>query len=175
MQQQEILLWTPHKNQEQIIEDPARFKVIVCGRRFGKSTLAIYKILEDALMTKNGLFFYIAPTYRQAKMIAWQMLQEALHTLPKELVKKTNESELSAIVGNNSQIFLKGADDPNALRGVGLNGVILDEFADMKAIAFDEVIRPALTDKKGWCWFIGTPRGFNHFYDVFNKAATQND
>lgn len=168
-----INLWNPHKNQKQITQDKARFKVIVCGRRFGKTTLSIYTLLKHALSKKNGKYFYIAPTYKQAKMIAWSMLLEAVNKLPNELVKKVNESELYVVVGNNSRIDIKGADNPDSLRGVGLHGVVLDEYADMKPNVFNEIIEPALADHKGWAMFIGTPKGFNHFFDLFNQADGQ--
>jgi len=106
-------------------------------------------------------------------MIAWDMLRELTLKLPPELVKKVNESELYVIVGNNSKICIKGADDPDSLRGVGLNGVVLDEYADMKPRVFTEVIKPSLADKGGWCYFIGTPKGYNHFFDLWNTKKNE--
>jgi len=137
------------------------------GVGFGKTTYAVNTLIKSALLKEKGQYFYIAPTYKQAKMIAWSMLLESVDNLPKELVHKKNESELYVVLGNNSRIDIKGADNPDSLRGVGLNGVVLDEYADMKPNVFDEIIRPALTDKKGWATFIGTPRGFNHFYELY--------
>lgn len=165
-----IVLWNPHNNQLAIANDTSRFKVVVCGRRFGKTVYAVNYLIEEALLTKNGLFFYIAPTYKQAKMIAWEMLLQAIRKLPRELVHKVNESELYVVLGNDTKIAIKGADNPDSLRGVGLNGVILDEYQDQSPSVFTDVIRPALTDKKGWSVFIGTPKGFNHFYDLFVHA-----
>lgn len=171
----EIELWSPHKNQLAIADDKARFKVIVCGRRFGKTTYAVNTLIEEALLTPNGLFFYVAPTYRQAKMIAWEMLTKATQKLPKQLVHKVHESELYVLIGNGSKVCIKGGDNPDSLRGVGLNGCVLDEYADMDETLFEKVIRPSLSDKKGWCTFIGTPKGFNHFYYLFTKAQTLPD
>lgn len=173
--EQTTILWKPHKGQLQIIRNKARFKVIVCGRRFGKTTLAINELLKEALNTKDGLFWYVAPTYRQAKMIAWDMLLKQLRVLPKSLVQEPNSSDLSVIIGNNSKIVLKGADNEDSLRGVGLNGIVLDEYADIKPIVWREVIQPALIDKKGWAIFIGTPKGYNHFYDLFEEAGKLED
>lgn len=168
-------LWTPHKNQEKILKDNKRFKVIVCGRRFGKTTYAINYLIEEALINKGTQYFYIAPTYRQAKMIAWDMLVRSFNMLPKELQGKLNESELYCTVGNGSRIDIKGADNPDALRGVGLDGAVLDEYADMKKNVFGEIIEPALLDKAGWCHFIGTPRGFNHFHELYTWAQDEED
>lgn len=170
LQKVKINLWNPHANQKKLVEDKTRFKVILCGRRFGKTTYSVNTLVKHALLKKKGEYFYIAPTYKQAKMIAWKMLLESLEKLPKELVHKINESELYAIIGNGSRIDIKGADNPDSLRGVGLDGVVLDEYADMKSNVFQEIIRPALTDKKGFAIFIGTPKGFNHFYDLYNYA-----
>lgn len=103
-------------------------------------------------------------------MIAWRMLEEQIQVLPPELVHKKNESELYVVIGNNSRIDIKGADNPDSLRGVGLSGVVLDEYADIKPHVYDEIIAPALIDKKGFAIFIGTPKGFNHFYDLYNGA-----
>lgn len=160
-------LYQPHQAQKEIIEDKHRFKTVVCGRRFGKTVFAVNELLYEALNTPGGRFWYIAPTYSQAKMIAWRMLSEQLQKLPHELVKKKNESELYVEVGNGALIELKGADKEDSLRGVGLHGVVLDEFATIKPNVFDEIIRPALGDHQGWAIFIGTPKGFNHFWDVY--------
>lgn len=172
MTTQELIIWSPHKNQAVIADDPARFKVIRCGRRFGKTTLAISLLEEEALLKPDSLFYYIAPTYKQAKSIAWDMLLMSVRDLPKVLVDKTNESELYVQFANGSRIFIKGADNPDSLRGVGLNGAVLDEYADMKPNVYDEIIEPALADKEGFAIFIGTPKGFNHFYTLFTKAET---
>jgi len=147
----------------------------VCGRRFGKTTLAILKLVHNALNSTDGRFFYVAPTYSQAKMIAWGMLYKIFRQLPKELQVKKNESELYVEIRDvngtgTSRVELKGADNPDSLRGVKLNGAILDEYADMKENVYQEIIRPALTDLRGWCWFVGTPKGFNHFHDVYKFA-----
>ena len=172
MNEVKINLWNPHKNQNKLLDDGNRFKVIVCGRRFGKTTYAVNYLVEEALLNDGGHYFYVAPTYRQAKMIAWEMLMQACDKLPKELIKRKHESELYVTLGNDSRIDIKGADNPDSLRGVGLNGIVMDEYADIKPHLFQEIIRPALTDKKGWAIFIGTPRGFNHFHKLYEQAGT---
>jgi PBSX family phage terminase large subunit len=132
--------------------------------------MAIAKLVKSALLKPNTKYFYTAPTYKQAKMIAWEMLLEFTRTLPNELVHKVNESELYVMIGNNSRIDIKGADDPDRLRGVGLDGCVLDEYADIKENVWKDIIQPALGDRKGWCWFIGTPRGFNHFWSLYESV-----
>lgn len=170
-----INLWTPHKNQKILVNNTSRYKVVVCGRRFGKTTYGVKTLVKAGLLKDNGQYFYVAPTYRQAKMIAWKMLQESYLALPPQLQGRINESELYIIIGNNTRIDIKGADNPDSLRGVGLDGIILDEYADIKPSVFEEIIQPALIDKEGWITFIGTPKGFNHFYDLFVYAQQHED
>lgn len=130
--------------------------------------MAITALMVEALKKPDSLFWYIAPTYRQAKQIAWTMLTQKLRDLPPELVHRSNETQLSVTIGNNSKIELKGSDSEDSLRGSGLDGVVLDEYASMKPAMFDEIIRPSLTDKKGWAMFVGTPKGYNHFWSLYN-------
>lgn len=166
------------QHQLEIINDPARFKVIVAGRRWGKTHLSLFDLLinkkDGAWKIPNAKNWFVAPTYRQAKNIAWQILKDIVYEYPK-LIKKKNESELSIEFVNNSIIELKGADNEDSLRGVGLNKVNPDEFAFMKKEAWTEVLRPALTDKKGSAMFIGTPDGFNYFYDLYTKGLSGED
>jgi len=157
-----------HKNQIKIFQDKHRFKVIVCGRRFGKTWMSLTSMIIEAIKKPDALLWYIAPTYRQAKQIAWTMLASKLRDLPPGLVTKMNESSLTVFFSNGSKIELKGCDNDDSLRGSGLDGVILDEYATMKPRTFDEIIRPSLTDKKGWAWFVGTPKGYNHFWNLYN-------
>ena len=99
-----------HQNQAKIWTDKSRFRVLVAGRRFGKSTLAVNELLQNALLHNRSLNWYIAPTYKQAKQIGWRMLKDLV---PKELVEKTNESELKIELTNGSLIELKGCDNPD--------------------------------------------------------------
>tara|TARA_R100001530_G_scaffold13251_2_gene12254 strand:+ start:49 stop:1239 length:1191 start_codon:yes stop_codon:yes gene_type:complete len=137
--------------------------------------MAINYLLEEALVTTKGRYWYIAPTYSQAKMIAWRMLSDQLMKLPPELIKKKNESELYVEIGNGSLIELKGADKEDSLRGVGLHGVVLDEYATIKPNVFDEIIRPALADHEGWAMFIGTPKGYNHFWNIYKLGSKDHE
>ena len=135
---------------------------------FGKTHLAIYLMCREAAKP-NREIFYIAPTYRQAKMIAWKKLKNKLISL--RWAKKINETELSILLKNNSTISLKGADGgAQNLRGVGLDAVIMDEASIIDEEAWTEVLRPALADKQGWALFISTPTGMNWLKDLFDLA-----
>lgn len=161
--------YCPHDGQELIHYDDARFKVIVCGRRWGKTTLAINELIKCAMAKDNSYLWLCSPTYRQSKMIAWRMLKQYI---PDEIPVKYNESELAAIFPNGSVIELKGADNEDALRGAGLDGLVVDEFASIydNWSVWNEVLRPALTDKKGWVIFIGTPKGKDAFWELYMKG-----
>ena len=157
------------EKQKIIADDKRRFKVACCGRRFGKTTLAIWLMCREAAQPNKEIFF-IAPTYRQAKMIAWKKLKKKLTDI--RWVKKINETELSLTLKNNSVISLKGADGgAQNLRGVGLDAVIMDEAALIDQEAWTEVLRPALADKQGWALFISTPAGLNWFKDLYDLAT----
>ena len=162
----------PHLNQQKIKESQARFKVVVAGRRFGKTCFAINALINKALEFPNTKNWYIGPTYHQSKEIAWKMLQ---FYLPEEFVSKKNESELKIELIQGSEIALKGADKPESLKGVGLNFAILDEYGQMKESAWEESIRPMLVDSKGKAIFIGTPVGYNHFWKLYNKEKDDPD
>jgi len=153
--------------QSEIFICPSRFVSVVAGRRFGKTFLSTGKILEQAVKGPNRNVWYVAPTYGAAKEIAWDML---IASIPPEYVSKTNETSLTIRLINGSVIALKGAEKPNNLRGRALDFVVLDEFADMRPEAWSEVLRPSLSDRQGGCLFIGTPKGRNHFYDIWAKG-----
>ena len=153
--------------QQTIVDDDHRFKVVIAGRRFGKTFLAIRELCYHARLP-NQEVWYVAPTYKQAKMIVWRKLKQRLQDL--RWIKKANESELSITLKNNSTISLKGADNEDSLRGIGLDYLILDEFADINSTAFYEVLRPTLADKQGKALFIGTPKGIaNWSYDLYQQ------
>ena len=158
--------------QTDIFTSSARFRTVVAGRRFGKTFLSTIEILRAAIGGKNRNVWYIAPTYSSAKEIAWNML---IQTIPEEYIYKTNETALTIKLINGSAIALKGAEKPNNLRGRALDFVVLDEFADMRPETWSEVIRPSLSDRQGSCIFIGTPKGRNHFYDIWADALTGKD
>ena len=136
----------------------------MAGRRFGKTHLATWELAKAALSGKEKNCWYVAPTYKAAKEIAWDML---IKILPEEYISKKNESSLSISLRNGSVISLKGAEKPDSLRGRALDFVIMDEFADMKPITWTEVLRPSLSDREGNAMWIGTPKGRNHFYDLW--------
>ena len=152
--------------QQTIARDTTRFRVVVAGRRFGKTHLAIRTLAEWAHLPDREVW-YIAPTYRQAKMIAWKKLKKKLRDL--RWIEKVNESELSIQLKNGSTIALKGADNFDNLRGAGLDGLILDEFASISPEAWYETLRPMLSDKQGKALFIGTPAGLNWAYDIYQN------
>lgn len=155
----------------QIFQDSHRFKVIAAGRRFGKSTLAITDGVCAALDTRNTKklpVFLIAPTQAQAKLIYWRPLIDKLHPV----VAGTNINEGLITLNNGVLVGVKGADNPDALRGAGLWRAILDEYASMKPVTWEDIIRPALADVRGGALFIGTPAGRNHFFDLYQNAAS---
>ena len=152
------------KPQSEIFCSPSRFRAVVAGRRFGKTFLSTGEILRAAIGGSNRNCWYVAPTYGAAKEIAWDML---IQTIPEEYIQKTNETALTIKLINGSVISLKGAEKPNNLRGRALDFVVLDEFADMRPEAWNEVLRPSLSDRQGHALFIGTPKGRNHFYDLW--------
>ena len=159
------------KPQYSIFNDDNRFRVVVAGRRFGKTFLSVSELIDTAIMKPQSVSWYVAPTYKASKEIAWDML---LLSLPKEYIWKTNETSLTLTLINGSTISLKGAEKPDNLRGRSLDFVVLDEFADMRPEAWYEVIRPSLSDRQGSALFIGTPKGRNHFYDLWTKGADGN-
>jgi len=156
------------KPQSKIFHSKDRFRVVVAGRRFGKTFLSTTELIIQAIQGKDRNVWYVAPTYKAAKEIAWDML---LHSLPKEYIRKTNESSLSVTLINGSTISLKGAEKADNLRGRALDFVVLDEFADMRPETWSEVIRPSLSDRRGSAVFIGTPKGRNHFYDLWTQGT----
>lgn len=159
------------KPQKQIADDPHRFKVAICGRRFGKTYLAIREICYHA-REPNQEVWYLTTSYRAAKMICWRPLKAKLLDL--RWVKKINEAELSILLKNGTTISLKGAEDYDRLRGAALSYIVLDEVSTIPPAAWTEVIRPALADREGKALFIGTPMGKNNWsYDLYNQAESQ--
>ena len=151
--------------QGEVFSATNRFRVLVAGRRFGKSYLACIELLKAALERPGETYFYCAPTYRMAKDIAWKTLKKII---PNSLVRSKNETELRMELINDSTIELKGTENAAALRGRSLSGVVLDEAAFMEAEVWFEVLRPALADKQGWALFISTPEGTaSWFYDLW--------
>lgn len=158
--------------QDQIVCCRQRFRTVIAGRRFGKTHLAIRELCKFARHPDQEVW-YVAPTYRQAKMITWKKLKKKLIDL--RWIKKVNETELSLQLKNGSTISLKGADNYDSLRGIGLNFLVLDEFADIEPEAWYETLRPTLADKKGAALFIGTPKGLNWAKDLYDMAEEYPD
>ncbi len=161
----------PYKAREAFLDfhkREQRWAVLVCHRRAGKTVATIADIIRRAVMEKkeNARYAYIAPFYAQAKNIAWDYLLR----FAEPSIVKANQSELWVELVNGAKIRLFGADNPDALRGLYLDGVVLDEYADMKPRLWGEIVRPLLTDRQGWATFIGTPKGHNAFYDIYNEA-----
>ena len=148
-----------------------RWACIVYHRRGGKTVACVNELHSRALYTpkKNARYAYIAPFYRQAKDIAWMYLKDATQ----DSAVKIKESELSVELFNGAKITLYGADNPDALRGLYLDGVILDEFGDCRPSLWGEVVLPTLADRRGWAVFIGTPKGKNHFWVVRQRAISE--
>jgi phage terminase large subunit len=158
------------KAQRLIADAPFRFRVACCGRRFGKTHLALREIAKFAALPDQKVI-YVAPTYRMAKNILWKKLKRKLTAI--NWVRKVNETELSLELVNGSEIQLKGADNYDSLRGTGNDFIVLDEIADMHPEAWYEVLRPTLSDTGGHALFLGTPKGMNHFKDLFDNAQTK--
>jgi Terminase large subunit, T4likevirus-type, N-terminal len=148
-----------------------RFRVLVAGRRFGKTYLALLELLRGAC-APNRLVWYVAPTYKQGKRIAWNRLKQLTRPY---WAARPSETDLSITLKWGSVIALRGADQYDSLRGEGLDFVVLDEYASMHPACWTEVIRPALSDRLGGALFIGTPQGFNHFYERYDRAQAEAD
>jgi len=165
--------YTPRQQFEGLHSRTKRWAVIVAHRRAGKTVACVMDLLNFALATEKqaARYAYIAPYYSQAKATAWDYLK----FYSRDIATKVSESELSVELFNGSRVRLYGADNPDALRGIYLDGVVMDEFADMRASVWGEIIRPLLADRKGWAVFIGTPKGKNAFYELWQRAKTDPD
>ena len=162
----ELLDW-----QKQVWADDTRFKIVAAGRRTGKSRLAAWMLIVNALQADKGQVFYVAPTQGQARDIMWQTLLDLAHPV----VVSAHINNLQIKLVNGATISLKGADRPETMRGVSLKFLVMDEYADMKPEVFEQILRPALADQKGGALFIGTPMGRNHFYEMYKYAELEDD
>jgi len=160
-----------HPAQLEIFKSDARFKIVVAGRRFGKSYLSAWLLLINAIQSKSKDVFYIAPTFQQAKDIMWAMLKD----LGQDLIIQAYENTAVLTLINGRKIYLKGSDRPETLRGTGISYVVLDEYASMKPVVWEQIIRPSLADVQGRALFIGTPAGKNHFFDLYNDAGDDDE
>lgn len=155
-----------HSKQMEVYKSKARFRVVVAGRRWGKTALSRVLIIRHAKMPRQKIW-YVAPTYRMAKQIMWTDLLEAI---PKRWIKKVNETTLSITLINGTKIELKGADKADSLRGVGIHFLVLDEFQDMSEETWIQVLRPTLADTRGRAIFIGTPKAYNHLFTLYKHG-----
>jgi hypothetical protein len=162
------LQYRPHRFQAEIHAKATRFTVIVTHRRFGKTFLSCGQLVDAALRTtkQDARFGYLAPFLKQAKQTAWGYLKNFSAPVGPTIL----EGELSIRFPNGAMITLFGGDNPEALRGGYFDGLIIDEVADLKPDTWGSIIRPALADRKGWCFFIGTPHGLNLFHDLYQWA-----
>lgn len=159
--------------QQEVFSDTTRFKVVAAGRRCGKSYLAAWSLLINALQSNDtrSWTFYVAPTQGQARQIMWRVLLDLGHAV----IKKAHINNLDIELVNGQTIGLRGADRPDTMRGVSLNYLVLDEYADIKSEVWEEILRPACADKTAPAIFIGTPKGRNHFYDLFKYSELSED
>ncbi len=161
--------WKIDGKRREILNDPSRYKIVSSGRRFGKSYFSVLFLLNKPLEA-NERRWIVFPTYRQAKMVSWNLLKSIFANKQATI----NETELSITLDNGAKIELKGADKPDSLRGVSTTMVVMDEYAFMKENVWGEIIQPTLAESKGEALFVGTPSGLNHFYDLFVKGQSEN-
>ena len=162
--------WIIDAKRKAILKDPARYKVVCSGRRWGKSYFSLIYLLHKPFKN-NERRWIVFPTYRQAKMVSWSILKDIFAS--KQV--RINETELSITLDNGAKIELKGADKPDSLRGVSTTMVVLDEYSYMKENVWGEIIQPTLAENQGSALFVGTPTGVqNHFYDLFVKGQSSN-
>lgn len=158
--------------QEEVFKDKTRFKVIAAGRRCGKSRLCAITLLIEGLRCPSGsAVLYVAPTMGQARQIIWDLLLE----LGREVIQGSHVNNLEITLINGAKIYIRGSDRPDTLRGVSLTFAVLDEVADIKPETWEQVIRASLSDKRGRALFLGTPKGRNWFFDLYNLGQDDND
>lgn len=167
--------YTPRPLQAHLHRSLKRFNVLVCHRRFGKTVFCINEMLDRALRLDrpSPQYAYIAPNYGQAKRVAWEMLKTYTANIPGV---SPNEAELRLDIprpwlGDKMRFMLLGAENPASIKGIYLDGSILDEYAEMNPSAWREAVRPTLSDRLGWAIFIGTPKGRNSFWELYNGAT----
>jgi len=158
--------------QQEVFKSKARFKVVAAGRRCGKSRLAATTLLIEGLRCPQGsAVLYVSPTMGQSRQIVWDLLLD----LGRDVIQGSHVNNLDITLINGARIYVRGADRPDTLRGVSLTYAVLDEVADIKPEAWEQVIRASLSDKKGRALFIGTPKGRNWFYDTFKLGEEGTD
>lgn len=160
-----------HRGQLPIAKSKARFKVVICGRRFGKTTYGVRECVKGALET-GYTFWWVGPSYSVAQ-IGWVMLKKLAWQINEISPVEIREADMAVIFQNGGRIVIKSAVNPDSLRGEKLGGIVLDEFAQIPEVTWAEVLRPALADLKGWALFIGTPKGRNWGLRLFENAKNR--
>lgn len=167
----EVVLYRPRPLQAQFHETAKRWNVVVCHRRFGKTVMGVAHLILAALKESTFAvrnYAFVMPTYKQAKLVAWDYLKRISKRVPGT---KLNESELFAKLATGGTVRLFGADNPDSLRGIFLDGVLFDEYDQMKPELFGEIIRPCLADRNGFAVFMGTPKGQRNLYELKQKNS----
>ena len=166
-----MIKWNVNQTRKDILNDPSRFKVLVCGRRWGKTILSLMYLLKDPFQEGERRWF-ITPTYRQGKMIVFPILRQMFAGF---VGAKLNESEMSVVFENGAELAVKGADNEHNLRGVELTKCVMDEMAYIKPHVWEEIVYPMLATTQGSVLFIGTPSGYDVMYDLYSKGQTDPD
>lgn len=161
-----IINYSPHHYQRSFHKDNSRFRVIVGGRRVGKTVMCIQECIRHCLTEPNRLVFWVAPTFRDAREIGFEELKKHLDVIS-PAIADINTTQLKITFVNRSVIYFKGSDNPDSLRGRGLTLVIMDEAAFCKETLWPQIIRPALSDRNGYAVLISTPNGHNWFKDIY--------
>jgi len=164
-----MIQWTVNQTRKDILSDPNRFKVLVCGRRWGKTVLSLMYLLKDQFEVGERRWF-ITPTYRQGKMIVFPILRQMFQGFTGA---KLNESEMRVIFDNGAELAVKGADNEHNLRGVELTKCVMDEMAYIKPHVWEEIVYPMLATTQGSVLFIGTPSGYDIMYDLYSKGQSE--
>ena len=165
--------YKPRPWQDECHRNMKRFTVLALHRRAGKTQMALMELIDKALHSRAELPFYVylAPFLKQSKAIAWLRLKQILGPMRLVNAVDVNEADLSITFKHNgAQIRLFGGDNPDALRGVRLDGCVIDEVAQIRPEVWNDIIQPALSDRKGWAVFMGTPRGKNEFWEIVEEA-----
>jgi len=166
-----MIEWQLNQTRKKILNDNSRFKVLVCGRRWGKTILSLMYLLKDPFQQGERRWF-ITPTYRQGKMIVFPILRQMFAGFNGA---KLNESEMSVVFDNGAELAVKGADNEHNLRGVELTKCVMDEMAYIKPHVWEEIVFPMLATTQGSVLFIGTPNGYDVMYDLYSRGQSEPD
>lgn len=166
-----MINWHINPIRKEILADSSRFKVLVCGRRWGKTVLSLMYLMKEEFQPNERRWF-ITPTYRQGKMIVFPILRQMFQGFTGA---KLNESEMSVLFDNGAELAVKGADNEHNLRGVELTKCVMDEMAYIKSHVWEEIVYPMLATTQGTALFIGTPNGYDTMYDLYSKGQSDPD